>query len=62
MKTKSKNLMVFMHFINFNIGFDGHPKLKLLELKRNKIGLLSVFINLPELKELHLAENKIKNV
>jgi len=42
--------------------FDGHPKLRVLELRRNKVTVLTVFNNLPELREIYLAENKIKAI
>jgi hypothetical protein len=45
-----------------NIAFDGHPKLRVLELRRNKVGPLTVFVNVPELRELYLAENKVKSI
>jgi Leucine-rich repeat (LRR) protein len=34
--------------------FGGHPKLKILELRRNKISSLQGLSNLPELTELYL--------
>ena len=43
-------------------GFDGHAKLRVLEMRRNKVVALTIFANMPELKELYLAENKIKTM
>ena len=51
-----------VNYIHIILAFDGHTKLKVLELRRNKISALTSFNNLPELRELYLAENKIKSI
>jgi len=51
------------NFIEKLEAFEGHPKLKILELRGNKIAnLATISANLPELRELYLANNKIKTV
>ena len=59
---KLKNLKVELRNILYKLGFDGHPKLRVLELKKNRINVLTFCVGLVELRELYLAENKIKSV
>ena len=42
--------------------FGGHAKIKILELRRNKISSMQGLAGMAELAELYIAENKIKSL
>lgn len=42
--------------------FGGHPKIKVLELRRNKIASLQGLAGMAELTHFYVAENKIKSL
>lgn len=42
-------------------GFEGHPKIRKLELRGNKIANTAQLINMPELKELYLVKLTIES-
>lgn len=41
--------------------FEGHQKLEVLSLRKNRLATMTTLKNMPALRELYLAENKIKN-
>jgi len=42
--------------------FSGHPNLRILELKKNKLTDCGGICNMENLEELYLSENEIKDV
>ena len=42
--------------------FTGHQAIKILEMRKNQLTDLRGIANMPELRELYLAENQINNI
>lgn len=58
---KLRKLILNENEINNCENFEGHPTLEILEIKTNKLKDLTGIKNCPNLKELYVDENELRN-